>query len=192
MAALFASRGAKVAVLSKLYPTRSHTGAAQGGIGAALGNLEEDHWEWHAYDTVKGSDYLADQDAVDILCKEAIETVIELEHMGLPRQVAARVSIRAGATPMIMGSRTRVSQLVEKLLRYCVRVPAPVTITIDAADGWVRLDFEGAGDLIPAEDPGLIFDPIHMATEIGAQGLYPSIARRIVRELGGEIVVEEY
>ncbi|HEY1407827.1 MAG TPA: succinate dehydrogenase flavoprotein subunit [Promineifilum sp.] len=84
MAALFASRGAKVAVLSKLYPTRSHTGAAQGGIGAALGNLEEDHWEWHAYDTVKGSDYLADQDAVDILCKEAIETVIELEHMGLP------------------------------------------------------------------------------------------------------------
>ena len=63
---------------------RSHTGAAQGGIGAALGNLDEDKWEWHAYDTVKGSDYLADQDAVDILCKEAIETVIELEHMGLP------------------------------------------------------------------------------------------------------------
>jgi succinate dehydrogenase / fumarate reductase flavoprotein subunit len=84
MAALYASRKAKVAVISKLYPTRSHTGAAQGGIGAALGNLEEDHWEWHAYDTVKGSDYLADQDAVDILCKEAIDTVIELEHMGLP------------------------------------------------------------------------------------------------------------
>jgi succinate dehydrogenase / fumarate reductase flavoprotein subunit len=84
MAALYASRKAKVAVISKLYPTRSHTGAAQGGIGAALGNLEEDHWEWHAYDTVKGSDYLADQDSVDILCKEAIDTVIELEHMGLP------------------------------------------------------------------------------------------------------------
>jgi succinate dehydrogenase / fumarate reductase flavoprotein subunit len=84
MAALYASRGANVAVVSKLYPTRSHTGTAQGGIGAALGNLEEDHWEWHAYDTVKGSDYLADQDAVDILCKEAIDTVIELEHMGLP------------------------------------------------------------------------------------------------------------
>ncbi|RMG94458.1 MAG: succinate dehydrogenase flavoprotein subunit [Chloroflexi bacterium] len=84
MAALYASKGAKVAVLSKLYPTRSHTGAAQGGISAALGNLEEDRWEWHAYDTVKGSDYLADQDAVDILCQEAIETVIELEHMGLP------------------------------------------------------------------------------------------------------------
>ena len=84
MAALYASRGANVAVISKLYPTRSHTGTAQGGIGAALGNLEEDHWEWHAYDTVKGSDYLADQDAVDVLCKEAIDTVIELEHMGLP------------------------------------------------------------------------------------------------------------
>ena len=84
MAALYASKEINVAVLSKLYPTRSHTGAAQGGIGAALGNLEEDHWEWHAYDTIKGSDYLADQDAVDILCREAIETVIELEHMGLP------------------------------------------------------------------------------------------------------------
>jgi succinate dehydrogenase / fumarate reductase, flavoprotein subunit len=84
MAALYASRGANVAVISKLYPTRSHTGTAQGGIGAALGNVEEDRWEWHAYDTVKGSDYLADQDAVDILCREAVETVIELEHMGLP------------------------------------------------------------------------------------------------------------
>ncbi len=84
MAALYASRSIDVAVISKLYPTRSHTGAAQGGIGAALGNLEDDQWEWHAYDTVKGSDYLADQDAVDLLCKEAIDTVIELEHMGLP------------------------------------------------------------------------------------------------------------
>ncbi|MFQ5400857.1 MAG: succinate dehydrogenase flavoprotein subunit [Anaerolineae bacterium] len=84
MAALYAGRDVNVAVLSKLYPTRSHTGAAQGGIGAALGNAEEDHWKWHAYDTVKGSDYLADQDAVDVLCQEAISTVVELEHMGLP------------------------------------------------------------------------------------------------------------
>lgn len=84
MAALYASKKANVAVISKLYPTRSHTGAAQGGIGAALGNMEEDKWEWHAYDTVKGSDYLADQDAVDVLCKEAVDTVVELEHMGLP------------------------------------------------------------------------------------------------------------
>ena len=72
------------AVLTKLYPTRSHTGAAQGGVCAALGNLEEDHWEWHMFDTVKGGDYLVDQDAAEILAREAIETVIELEHMGLP------------------------------------------------------------------------------------------------------------
>ncbi|MEP7361315.1 MAG: succinate dehydrogenase flavoprotein subunit [Chloroflexota bacterium] len=79
-----ARSGVKACVLSKLYPTRSHTGAAQGGICAALGNLEEDHPEWHMYDTVKGGDYLVDQDAADILATEAIETVIELEHMGLP------------------------------------------------------------------------------------------------------------
>ncbi len=84
MAALYASRRVKTAVISKLYPTRSHTGAAQGGIGAALGNEEEDRWEWHAFDTIKGSDYLADQDAVEIMCREAIDAVIELEHMGLP------------------------------------------------------------------------------------------------------------
>ena len=84
MAALYASKGANVAVVSKLHPTRSHTGAAQGGIGAALGNEEEDSPEWHAYDTVKGSDYLADQDVVELLTREAIEVVIELEHMGLP------------------------------------------------------------------------------------------------------------
>jgi succinate dehydrogenase / fumarate reductase flavoprotein subunit len=79
-----ARNNVKTAVLTKLYPTRSHTGAAQGGICAALGNLEEDHPEWHMYDTVKGGDYLVDQDAAEILAREAIETVIELEHMGLP------------------------------------------------------------------------------------------------------------
>jgi succinate dehydrogenase / fumarate reductase flavoprotein subunit len=79
-----ARNGINAAVLTKLYPTRSHTGAAQGGICAALGNQEEDHPEWHMYDTVKGGDYLVDQDAADILSREAIETVIELEHMGLP------------------------------------------------------------------------------------------------------------
>ncbi len=76
--------GVPAAVLTKLYPTRSHTGAAQGGICAALGNQEEDHWEWHMFDTVKGGDYLVDQDAAEILAREAIDTVIELEHMGLP------------------------------------------------------------------------------------------------------------
>jgi succinate dehydrogenase / fumarate reductase flavoprotein subunit len=84
MAALEASKRCSVAVVSKLYPTRSHTGTAQGGIGAALGNLEPDSWQWHAFDTVKGSDYLADQDAVEFMCQEAIRVVYRLEHMGLP------------------------------------------------------------------------------------------------------------
>ncbi len=86
MSAIYLSRepGIKTAVISKLYPTRSHTGAAQGGIGAALANLEEDHPEWHAFDTVKGSDYLGDQDAIETMCNEAVDVIIELEHMGLP------------------------------------------------------------------------------------------------------------
>lgn len=84
MAALEASKSCTVAVVSKLYPTRSHTGTAQGGIGAALGNLEPDSWEWHMFDTIKGSDYLADQDAVEFMCRQAVEVVYELEHMGLP------------------------------------------------------------------------------------------------------------
>ncbi|MGD8753874.1 MAG: FAD-dependent oxidoreductase [Anaerolineales bacterium] len=84
MAALYASRGASTAVLSKLYPTRSHTGTAQGGVGAALGSSEEDRPEWHTYDTVKGSDYLSDQDATEFMCEQAVPIVYELEHMGLP------------------------------------------------------------------------------------------------------------
>ncbi|MGK2958588.1 MAG: succinate dehydrogenase flavoprotein subunit [Acidimicrobiales bacterium] len=74
----------RVAVLTKLYPTRSHTGAAQGGMCAALANVEEDSWEWHTFDTVKGGDYLVDQTAAQIMCKEAVDAVIELEHYGLP------------------------------------------------------------------------------------------------------------
>ncbi len=84
MAGLYASKSAKTAIISKLYPTRSHTGTAQGGIGAALGNVEEDHPEWHTFDTVKGSDYLGDQDAIEFMCTEAVPAIYELEHMGLP------------------------------------------------------------------------------------------------------------
>jgi succinate dehydrogenase / fumarate reductase, flavoprotein subunit len=83
-AALEAGKRVRTAVVSKLYPTRSHTGAAQGGMCAALANVEEDSWEWHAFDTVKGSDFLADQDAVDVMCKEAVDSVLDLERMGLP------------------------------------------------------------------------------------------------------------
>jgi len=83
-AALESTKRARTAVLTKLYPTRSHTGAAQGGMCAALANVEEDNWEWHTFDTVKGGDYLVDQDAAEIMCKEAIDAVIDLEKMGLP------------------------------------------------------------------------------------------------------------
>ncbi|MDH6423727.1 succinate dehydrogenase flavoprotein subunit [Aurantimicrobium minutum] len=83
-AAIEAGPNARTAVISKLYPTRSHTGAAQGGMAAALANVEEDSWEWHTFDTVKGGDYLVDQDAAEILAKEAIDAVIDLENMGLP------------------------------------------------------------------------------------------------------------
>src|SRR6202795_1686839 len=79
-----AEAGFKVAVLSKVFPTRSHTVAAQGGIGAALGNMGEDSWLWHMYDTVKGSDWLGDQDPIELLCREAPKLVYELEHFGMP------------------------------------------------------------------------------------------------------------
>jgi len=76
--------GLKTAVLSKVFPTRSHTVAAQGGVAAALGNSEEDNWRWHMYDTVKGSDWLGDQNAIEYMCKKAVEAVVDLEHYGMP------------------------------------------------------------------------------------------------------------
>ena len=83
-AALEAGQRSRTAVLTKLYPTRSHTGAAQGGMCATLANVEEDNWEWHTFDTIKGGDYLVDQDAAEVMCKEAIDAVLDLEKMGLP------------------------------------------------------------------------------------------------------------
>ncbi|MFG1926648.1 succinate dehydrogenase flavoprotein subunit [Cryptosporangium sp. NPDC048952] len=83
-AALESGQRCRTAVLTKLYPTRSHTGAAQGGMCAALANVEEDNWEWHTFDTIKGGDYLVDQDAAEIMAKEAIDAVLDLEKMGLP------------------------------------------------------------------------------------------------------------
>ncbi len=79
-----AAKGLKTACITKVFPTRSHTVAAQGGISAALGNVGEDNWRWHMYDTVKGSDWLGDQDAIEYMCKEAMNSVIELEHFGVP------------------------------------------------------------------------------------------------------------
>ncbi len=79
-----AGQGLKTACITKVFPTRSHTVAAQGGIAASLGNMDEDHWRWHMYDTVKGSDWLGDQDAIEYMCREAVPAVVELEHFGLP------------------------------------------------------------------------------------------------------------
>ncbi|MCA1973595.1 MAG: FAD-binding protein, partial [Caenispirillum sp.] len=76
--------GLKTACVTKVFPTRSHTVAAQGGIGASLGNMAEDTWQWHMYDTVKGSDWLGDQDAIEYMCREAVPAVYELEHFGVP------------------------------------------------------------------------------------------------------------
>src|ERR671911_1707838 len=83
-AAIESGQRARTAVLTKLYPTRSHTGAAQGGMCAALANVEEDNWEWHTFDTVKGGGYLVDQDAAEVMCREAVDAVLDLEKMGLP------------------------------------------------------------------------------------------------------------
>jgi succinate dehydrogenase / fumarate reductase, flavoprotein subunit len=111
MAGLYASRTAKTAIISKLYPTRSHTGAAQGGISAAFGNSEEDRPEWHTYDSVKGSDYLGDQDAIEFMCNEAPQAVLELEHYGLPfdRTPEGRISQRpfGGHTNNVTGKPVR-------------------------------------------------------------------------------------
>ncbi|GIL40633.1 succinate dehydrogenase flavoprotein subunit [Roseiterribacter gracilis] len=90
-------RGLKTAVITKVFPTRSHTVAAQGGISAALGNMGDDDWRWHMYDTVKGSDWLGDQDAIEYMCREAIPAIIELEHYGVPfsRTEAGKIYQRA-------------------------------------------------------------------------------------------------
>ncbi len=79
-----AEAGLKTACISKVFPTRSHTVAAQGGVSAALGNMGEDDWRWHMYDTVKGSDWLGDQDAIEYMTREAIPAIVELEHYGVP------------------------------------------------------------------------------------------------------------
>ena len=134
MAALYASRGARTAVVSKLYPVRSHTGAAQGGIGAALGNIEEDNPDWHTYDTVKGSDYLGDQDAIDFMCHEAVDAVYDLEHMGLPfsRTPDGRIAQRpfGGHTNNVTGKPVRRScyaadrtghMILQTLYQQCIK-----------------------------------------------------------------------
>jgi succinate dehydrogenase / fumarate reductase flavoprotein subunit len=134
MAALYAARTARTAVISKLYPSRSHTGAAQGGVGAALGNMEEDHPEWHTFDTVKGSDYLGDQDAIEFMCSEAVQAVYDLEHLGLPfsRTPDGRIAQRpfGGHTNNLTGKPVRRScyaadrtghMILQTLYQQCIK-----------------------------------------------------------------------
>ena len=134
MAALYASRGAQTAVLSKLHPIRSHTGTAQGGVGAALGSEEPDRPEWHTFDTVKGSDYLGDQDAIEFMCREAVPIVYELEHMGLPfsRTAEGRIAQRpfGGHTNNTTGKSVRRAayaadrtghMILQTLYQQCIR-----------------------------------------------------------------------
>ncbi len=134
MAALHASKGARTAVLSKLYPIRSHTGAAQGGVCAALGSEEEDNPDWHTFDTVKGSDYLGDQDAIEFMCHEAVHAVYDLEHMGLPfnRTPDGKIAQRpfGGHTNNITGKPVRRAcyaadrtghMILQTLYQQCIR-----------------------------------------------------------------------
>ncbi|MGD0575158.1 MAG: succinate dehydrogenase flavoprotein subunit [Anaerolineales bacterium] len=133
-AALTASGLIQVAVLTKMYPTRSHTGAAQGGIAAPLGNMEEDRWEWYMYDTVKGGDYLVDQDAAEILARESVQAVYDLEHMGLPfdRTPEGRIEQRRfgghtrdfGAAPVMRSCKSADHtghMILQTLYQNCIR-----------------------------------------------------------------------
>jgi succinate dehydrogenase / fumarate reductase flavoprotein subunit len=126
-AALEATEGADVAVISKVFPTRAHTGAAQGGVAASLGNVDEDSFEKHIFDTVKGSDYLGDQDAIEVLCREAPETVYELEHMGVPfsRLENGRISQRPfgghSATRACHAADRTGHVILQTLYEHCLR-----------------------------------------------------------------------
>ena len=117
-----ARAGLNVAVLSKVFPTRSHTVAAQGGIGASLGNMNEDNWHYHFYDTVKGSDWLGDQDAIEFMCREAPKVVYDLEHMGMPfdRNPDGTIYQRPSVATLPTTAKKRSSALVQQLT-------APVT-----------------------------------------------------------------
>ena len=127
MAALECSDECDTAVISKVYPTRSHSVAAQGGISAALGNTSEDSWETHMWDTVKGSDFLGDQDAIEVMCQDAVKTIIDLEHLGVPfsRLPDGRISQRpfGGHTnPRIAHAADRTGHVIlHSLYGQCVR-----------------------------------------------------------------------
>ena len=122
-----AQAGMNVAVITKVFPTRSHTVAAQGGIGASLGNMSNDNWHFHFYDTVKGSDWLGDQDAIEYMCREAPKVVYELEHMGMPfdRNEDGTIYQRPfGVIRLTMAKKpynALVLRLTVRVTHYCIR-----------------------------------------------------------------------
>ena len=122
-----AATGLSTACITKVFPTRSHTVAAQGGMSAALGNMGEDDWRWHMYDTIKGSDWLGDQDAIEYMCREAVPAVIELEHFGVPfsRTEDGRIYQRPfGGMTTITAKAPRSApapRLTAPVTRFCIR-----------------------------------------------------------------------
>jgi succinate dehydrogenase / fumarate reductase, flavoprotein subunit len=186
-AALEASTRASTAVISKLYPTRSHTGAAQGGMCAALGNVEEDNWEWHTFDTIKGGDYLVDQDAAEIMCREAVEAVIELEHMGLPfnRTPDGRIDQRRfgghtrrhGESPVRRAcySADRTGHMIlQTLFQQCVRNQ------VSFFNEWHVLDLI----LVPAPGGGEVCGGV-VAYDLKTGGLHVFSAKSVLFATGG-------
>ena len=153
--------GFKTACITKLFPTRSHTVAAQGGINAALGNMTEDDWRWHMYDTVKGSDWLGDQDAIHYMCKEAPRTVIELEHYGVPfsRTDEGKIYQRAFGAPSPLPSPS-LSQSPRPYLPTNISAPRPPTLSFACRrpvarlwQGWSGLSVRVCGGPDGARNP---------------------------------------
>ncbi|MEK6588788.1 MAG: FAD-dependent oxidoreductase [Chloroflexota bacterium] len=162
MAALHASKGAETAVLTKLHPVRSHTGTAQGGICAALGSEENDNPEWHTYDTVKGSDYLGDQDAIEFMCEQAVPTIYELEHMGLPfnRTPDGKIAQRyfGGHTNNLTGKPVRRAcyaadrtghMILQTLYQQCIKHKVTFMDEFQVMD--VLIDEQGAAGVVAVE-----------------------------------------
>ena len=121
-AAIESGQRARTAVLTKIYPTRSHTGAAQGGMCAALANVEEDNWEWHTFDTIKGGDYLVDQDAAEVMAKEAIDSVLDLR-----RWACRSTAPRKGASTSAASAGTRATTASPRCAGPATRPTAPAT-----------------------------------------------------------------
>jgi succinate dehydrogenase / fumarate reductase flavoprotein subunit len=211
-AALESGQRARTAVLTKLYPTRSHTGAAQGGMCAALANVEEDNWEWHTFDTVKGGDYLVDQDAAEVMCKEAIDAVLDLEKMGLPfnRTPEGKIDQRRfgghtrdhGKSPVrrscFAADRTG-HMILQTLYQQCVKHEVEFfnefyvldLLLVPADEAKTGTEIEGAADQPPLQTPPSIGVPGDkriagvVAYELATGEIHVFQAKSVVLATGG-------